>query len=183
MDMQAKINSGEIKIADQHAAYERSKLELKQLRDEERHRREWKQHQSPAMSLILTKYGQAVKASKESLPFANFLSRHPVVKQDSTNSDVETGDDINEDATIERDRNENDNENLVNQIVKYTEFTTLFLWEIQSATVGQISGNLSVCQNNTLNIYKNSLGVYEKYKLIELDEAGNSTYSILYSVD
>lgn len=32
-------------------------------------------------------------------------------------------------------------------------------------------------------MYKNSLGVYNKYRELELDEAGNSTYSILFSVD
>lgn len=68
-------------------------------------------------------------------------------------------------------------------MIKYSEFGAIFAWEVQAATVGQISGNLSICQNNTLTVYNNSLGVYTKYQSLELDEAGNSTYRILYSVD
>jgi hypothetical protein len=58
MDMQSKINHGEIKIKDQHEAYERSKVELKRLMEEEERRESFKDyyHQSPALATILTKY-------------------------------------------------------------------------------------------------------------------------------
>lgn len=59
MDMQSKINHGDIKIKDQHAAYERSKLEYKELKEEEDRRESFKDyyHQSPALATILYKYG------------------------------------------------------------------------------------------------------------------------------
>lgn len=72
---------------------------------------------------------------------------------------------------------------MVNLIIKYTEFTSLFLVEVQASTVGQVSGNLSICQNNSLTIYNNSQEVYYKYRDLELDEAGNASYAILVSVD
>lgn len=175
MEMQGKINSGEIKIKDQHEAYKRSVIEFKELKEEEDRRERLKDYrnQSPALATILYKYADAVKNKKsdEPLPLHKFLARHPIVMQDDQDQEEIAQDEIDT------------NQNLVDQILKYTEFTTLFLWEVQASTIGQISGNLSICQNNTLNVYKNSLGVYNKYSQDEFDEAGNSTYSILFSVD
>lgn len=54
---------------------------------------------------------------------------------------------------------------------------------MQASTIGQISGNLTICQNNTVLIYNNSIGVYNQYQLEMYDEAGNATYVILVSVD
>lgn len=68
-------------------------------------------------------------------------------------------------------------------IVKYSEFTSVFLWEVQASTVGQIAGNLSTCQNSTLTIYNNSVGVIGQYQTGEYDQAGNASYLILYSID
>ena len=72
---------------------------------------------------------------------------------------------------------------VVELIVKYTEFTSIYLLEVQAATVGQIAGNLTICQNNSILIYNNSIGVYGKYQSEQYDEAGNATYLILFSVD
>lgn len=46
-----------------------------------------------------------------------------------------------------------------------------------------MSGNLSICQNNTLTIYNNSLVIYDLYVDFEFDQAGNATYRVLYSID
>lgn len=68
-------------------------------------------------------------------------------------------------------------------IVKYSEFTSFFLLEVQAQTIGQISGNLTICQNNSVLIYNNSIGVYNQYTSELYDEAGNATYVMLVSVD
>lgn len=71
----------------------------------------------------------------------------------------------------------------LNEIIKYTELVGIFFWELQAATIGQVAGNLTICQNSSVTVYNNSMGVYSKYENMEFDEAGNSTYAILYSID
>jgi len=76
-------------------------------------------HQSPALATILTKYADGVKAK-----------RHPIVMQDGDNADSDSP------AAPSDGSDENTNVNLVDQILHYTEFTTLFLWEVQASTIG-----------------------------------------------
>lgn len=83
MDIQSKINEGEIQLEDQHKSYERSKQEFKRLVDEDtaRHNLRSGKDQSPSMEHVLKKYGEAAKASPSGLSPHKFL--HPLVKQDN----------------------------------------------------------------------------------------------------
>lgn len=65
--------------------------------------------------------------------------------QDDANTDTDSDSDSDAPAEPADDSDANTNVNLVDQILHYTEFTTLFLWEVQASTIGQISGNLSIC--------------------------------------
>jgi hypothetical protein len=65
----------------------------------------------------------------------------------------------------------------------YSEITSVFLWNLNSASVGQISGNLTRCQGNLTILYNNSKNIYGEYQDEYFAEAGYSTYDILKSVD
>lgn len=67
MNLQSKINSGEIELEDQRESYERSKKEFKQLMSEERARKNKGKNQSPSPEYLLSKYAQV----KEKLGFAD----------------------------------------------------------------------------------------------------------------
>jgi len=107
---------------------------------------------------------------------------HPIVRQDEDSTSTTDSGEIVFDDESEAPSGP-DLVTIINLAVKYTEYGSVFLWEVQAATVGQISGNLSVCQNNTVTVYNNSRAVYSLYQTQEYDQAGNSTYRILYSVD
>lgn len=68
MDIQGKIETGEIPLKDQHDSYERDKQEFEHLLDEQRREDAALAHplvqQTPALSYLLKSYGEAVKASK-----------------------------------------------------------------------------------------------------------------------
>jgi len=66
---------------------------------------------------------------------------------------------------------------------KYADYSITFLWYTQLSSVGQVSGNLSLCTGNGTVIYNKTLGVVDEYKNQEYGLAGNSTYNILKSVD
>lgn len=66
---------------------------------------------------------------------------------------------------------------------QYSELGTAFIWNLNAASVGQISGNFSICQGNLSVFYNSSTIVYEEYADQYYAEAGYSTYYILQSVD
>mmetsp|Transcript_21876 Transcript_21876/g.33925 ORF Transcript_21876/g.33925 Transcript_21876/m.33925 type:complete len:198 (+) Transcript_21876:1156-1749(+) len=51
------------------------------------------------------------------------------------------------------------------------------------SSVGQVSGNLSLCTGNGTIIYNKTLGVVNEYQIAEYGLAGTSTYNILKSID
>lgn len=57
------------------------------------------------------------------------------------------------------------------------------MWNLNEASVGQVSGNLTMCQSNASVLYFNSMGVKGEYEDGYYAEAGYSTYEILKSVD
>lgn len=66
---------------------------------------------------------------------------------------------------------------------RYSEISTAFLWNMNAASVGKVSGNLTVCQGNLTVLYNNSMTIYGEYRDFYFAEAGYSTYEILKSVD
>lgn len=66
---------------------------------------------------------------------------------------------------------------------QYSEMGTAFFWNLNAASVGQISGNFSICQGNLSVLYNSTTTVYEQYADLYFAEAGYSTYEILVSVD
>jgi len=60
---------------------------------------------------------------------------------------------------------------------------TAFWWNLNAASVGQISGNFTVCQGNLSVLYNSSTTIYGEYRDLYFAEAGYSTYDILQSVD
>lgn len=56
--------------------------------------------------------------------------------QDDANTDSDSDSDSDAPAEPTDDSDANTNVNLVDQILHYTEFTTLFLWEVQASTIG-----------------------------------------------
>lgn len=63
MDIQGKIQSGEIEIKDQHASYKRDKAEFDRLLDEQRREddRDSMKYQTPAFGYLLKTYGEMVQ--------------------------------------------------------------------------------------------------------------------------
>ena len=100
------------------------------------------------------------------MPFHTFVNdhiihaEHPIVCQD--------GDDT---ITLAEDANETDSGFLssFDEIWKYVEYGTIFGWELQAATIGKGSGNLTICQNNSLTVYNNSIVIYDLYMAFEFD--------------
>ena len=111
-----------------------------------------------------------------SMPFHNFVNdhiinaHHPIVCQDAEGGEASDGQEAGLLSSFD-------------SIIKYGEYATLFAWEVQAATIGQVSGNLTICQNNSLTVYNNSIVIYDLYMAYEFDQAGNATYRVLYSVD
>lgn len=132
MDIQSRINSGEIQLEDQHASYERDKEYLeremkKRALERQKHRKCSKQ--TPSFETIFKKYGQVSKSTLnetgKSMPFHTFVndhmihSEHPIVCQDAEEEDSSSG--------------------LLGSFgsaLKYAEFGTVFFWELQAATIG-----------------------------------------------
>jgi hypothetical protein len=65
----------------------------------------------------------------------------------------------------------------------YGSIGSAFIWNMNAASVGQVSGNLTVCQGNLTILYNNSVSIYGEYEDFYFAEAGYSTYDILKSVD
>ena len=61
MDMQAKIESGEIQLEDQHESYKRDKEEFERLKLEQDRRENPFKYQTPAFGHLLKTYGQMVQ--------------------------------------------------------------------------------------------------------------------------
>jgi len=59
----------------------------------------------------------------------------------------------------------------------------VFIFNANYASVGQVSGNISLCQSNVTVLYNGSMGVVGEYKDEYYAEAGRSTYDILKSID
>ena len=57
MDMQAKIESGEIQLKDQHESYKRDKEEFERLKLEQDRRENPFKYQTPAFGHLLKTYG------------------------------------------------------------------------------------------------------------------------------
>jgi hypothetical protein len=74
-------------------------------------------------------------------------------------------------------------EKYLGYVVQYSEITTAFFWNMNAASVGQVSGNLTVCQGNLTVLYNSSMTIYSEYRDFYFAEAGYSTYNILKSVD
>jgi len=54
---------------------------------------------------------------------------------------------------------------------------------LQAASVGKVSGNLTVCQGNLTVFYGGASVVYDEYAESLYAQAGRSTYEILKSID
>jgi len=100
-------------------------------------------YQTPAFGYLLKTYGEMVQNQKKQHPTLMKIPtavkrRHPLVRQGDGEvpaegegeGEEESGPSFTEVLTL---------------IIKYSEFTTIYLWEVQAATVGQIAGNLSIC--------------------------------------
>jgi len=154
MDIQGKIQSGEIKLKDQHDSYLKDKAEFERLSAEQRREDDPWKYQTPSFGHLLKTYGNMVQNQKKGkqpvMKIPRGVKKHPMVRQDDGELPAEEGEEASGPSFQE----------VVGLILKYSEFTTIYLWEVQAATVGQIAGNLTICQNSTLTIYNNSIGVY-----------------------
>lgn len=65
---------------------------------------------------------------------------------------------------------------IVDAAFKYSSFAGNFLWELQAASVGKVSGNLTVCQGNLTVFYGGASVVYDEYATLLFAQAGRSTY-------
>lgn len=57
------------------------------------------------------------------------------------------------------------------------------IWAANLASVGQVSGNMSICEANTTTFINQSMSIEGLYQEEEIAEAGIATYKILKSVD
>jgi len=157
MDIQGKIQSGEIKLKDQHASYLRDKAEFERLLEDQRREDDPWKYQTPSFGHLLKTYGEMVQNHKNGkqpvMKIPRAVKKHPLVRQDDGEIPADGEGEGVEPAGPSFTE-------VVSLIIKYSEFTSIFLWEVQAATVGQIAGNLTICQNSTLTIYNNSIGVY-----------------------
>ena len=65
MDIQGKIQSGEIKLKDQHASYEKDKAEFERLLEEQRREDDPWKYQTPSFGHLLKSYGKMVQNQKK----------------------------------------------------------------------------------------------------------------------
>ena len=65
----------------------------------------------------------------------------------------------------------------------YLKYGFVFLFNANQASVGQVAGNITLCQSNVTVFYNATTGVYGEYKDEYYAEAGRSTYDILKSID
>ena len=65
----------------------------------------------------------------------------------------------------------------------WTELAYQFLWQLQSASVGQLTGNLGVCGGNLTVIYEKGVAIYNEYSNLYIAEAGYSTFNLLRAID
>ena len=61
MDIQAKIQHGEIQLKDQYESYKKDKAEFKRLMAEQEHQEDPMKYKTPAFDFMMKKYGEAVK--------------------------------------------------------------------------------------------------------------------------
>lgn len=71
----------------------------------------------------------------------------------------------------------------VDAAFNYSSYAGNFLWELNAASVGKVSGNLSVCQGNLTVFYGGASVIYDEYAEQLYAQAGRSTYDILRSID
>jgi len=104
-------------------------------------------------------------------------SVHPLVRQETTSEDTTQGDSTN---TTSRDISELP---VFDQISLISDYASTFAWYSQLSSVGQVSGNLSLCSGNATIFYNKTEGVLAEYERQYYGEAGKSTYKILKSID
>lgn len=68
-------------------------------------------------------------------------------------------------------------------MTKYTKFGVVAIWSAQTASIGKIAGNLTVCTGNLTLLLDKSLGVWGMYERYEFAEAVMATYNILKAID
>ena len=71
----------------------------------------------------------------------------------------------------------------VDAAFNYSSYAGNFLWELNAASVGKVSGNLTVCQGNLTVFYGGASVIYDEYAERLYAQAGRSTYDILRSID
>lgn len=65
----------------------------------------------------------------------------------------------------------------------WAELVYQFVWQLQSASVGQLTGNLVVCGGKLTLIWEKSVAIYEEYSELYIAEAGYSTFNLLRAID
>ena len=58
-----------------------------------------------------------------------------------------------------------------------------FAWQLQSASVGQLTGNLVVCGGKLTLIWEQGVKIYEQYSELYIAEAGYSTFNLLRAIE
>lgn len=115
-------------------------------------------------------------------PFADF-------DNDDFNADILVPREEGEEVEVDGSKLRSDIESIVgaspwvDSIFKYGSFAGNFFWELQAASVGKVSGNLTVCQGNLTVFYGGASVVYDEYAEQLYAQAGRSTYEILKSID
>ena len=66
---------------------------------------------------------------------------------------------------------------------KYSWYSIQFIWAANLASIGQVSGNMSICEANTTTFINKSMSIEGLYIEEEYAEAGLATYQILKSID
>jgi len=65
----------------------------------------------------------------------------------------------------------------------YTRFGVVAIWSAQKASIGEVSGNLTICTGNLTLLLDKSLEIWGLYEEYEFAEAVMATYKILKSID